>query len=556
VRLASRLRTDPRHGVIDSAGCVVVATGGVARAIDAHAIATAAMPSRLLMELAGARAAAALLERLGGAAAGPGRVVVLCGGGNNGGDGYVVARHLHEAGWHATVIAAAPPATADAAANAALFEALGSPDASLVRAEALDSAGLEALAQGPWNLVVDALLGTGLRRAPSGELARCLEAFGATRGGRQHNRPLHVALDVPSGLDADLGAAFAPAFRADLTLTFGVLKAGLLLRDGPELAGEVQGVPIGWPMASVAAFTTPESGTLQGWGSDAHAAPGASSVTRRPLRRPLPAWLVGELPARLPDGHKGRYGHVAVVGGLDGTEGAALLACRGALRAGAGLCTRVGGLGALDFPEVMTWRPTAESPLPPRATVLVVGPGLGRSAEAASLLAACAADPRPRVLDADALTPEALVALAPRGVQAVLTPHPREAARLLETTVEAVVADRVSAAEAIARRYGVVALVKGRNPVVAGRDGGPTFILDVTAPALSAGGTGDVLAGVIGALMAQGVSPLEAAVLGAELHGRAGVVAGLEAGDRGVLASEIADRIPGVIASLLAGWAV
>jgi hydroxyethylthiazole kinase-like uncharacterized protein yjeF len=204
----------------------------------------------------------------------------------------------------------------------------------------------------------------------------------------------------------------------------------------------------------------------------------------------------------------------------------------------------------------MSWRPTPEAPLPPRATVLVIGPGLGDSPEAAALKAACAADRRPRVLDADPLTAAALPALAPAGVPTIVTPHPLEAARLLETDVAAVLADRVAAAEAIASRYGVVALLKGRNPVVASPDGGPTFILDVTAPALSAGGTGDVLAGLLGALLAQGVPPFEAAVLGAELHGRAGVVAGLEAADRGVFASEIADRVPGVMASLLAGWAV
>ncbi len=548
-----RLRTDPRQGVIDGDGCVVIATGAVSRAIDAHAIGSAGVPSRVLMELAGARAAALLLERLGGPTVGPGRALVLCGGGNNGGDGYVVARHLHEAGWSVTVLAATVPGTPDAAANAVRFEALAeaSSEARVLVAEALDDAALTAVTASAWNLVVDALLGTGLSRPPAGQFARLLKGLGARSPAveARHAPPLRVALDVPSGLDADLGSAWSPAFQADLTLSFGVLKAGLLLRDGPEKAGEVQTVPIGWPMASVAAFTTASDA-----GPSALTSPSDRALPA--LRRPLPPWLVTRLPARFPDGHKGRYGHVGLVGGLGGTAGAAWLACRGALRAGAGLCTWVGGETAFDLPEVMTWRPTPDAPLPPRATVLIIGPGLGHSPESAALTDACARDTRPRVVDADALTPAMLSALASPGVAAIVTPHPLEAARLLEVDVASVLSDRVAAAQAIARRYGVVTLLKGRNPVVAAPDGGRTFILDVTAPALSAGGTGDVLAGVVGALLAQGVAPLDAAVLGAELHGRAGQVAGLEAADRGVLASEIADRIPGVIAALLSGWAV
>jgi NAD(P)H-hydrate epimerase len=159
------------------------------------------------------------------------------------------------------------------------------------------------------------------------------------------------------------------------------------------------------------------------------------------------------------------------------------------------------------------------------------------------------------VLDADALTPASVAALAPVGVPAVLTPHPLEAARLLETDLSVVLADRVAAATAIAARYRAVTVLKGRNPVIASPDASePALILDLTAPALSAGGTGDVLAGVIGALIAQGCSLRDAAALGAELHGRAGLAAGLETADRGVLASEVADAVPRVLAALLSGW--
>ncbi len=519
------LLMDPERGCLEADGLVLVGTPDEVRAIDRHAIEVIGIPGQLLMELAGQAAATRMMARVGNVA---GRAVVLAGPGNNGGDGYVVARHLRDHGWKVTLIATAPPREgSDAARAAAVFEAAGGAAEPL--GQKLMARHRHALSHA--GLIVDALFGTGLARALPPTVTDLLDAANAAP------HALRVALDVPSGLDAGSGAASPSAFEAHLTITFGLLKTGLLTGAGPALSGEVVAVPIGWPALSVAAI-------------------GAR------CRRPTPGWVARRLPRRDPAGHKGTSGHVAVIGGAEGTEGAALLAARGALRTGAGLVTWVARAPSLERPpEVMTFNPfppvgdrTAggQPPtLPARADVLVVGPGLGRGADADALLACVAADRRPRVLDADALQPD--TRRLSEGRAAVLTPHPREAGRLLETSTEAIEADRVAAAEALASRFDAVVVLKGRNPVVAA-PGRPPCILDITAPALSAGGTGDVLAGIIGALLAQGLPPFEAAVVGAELHGTAGREAGLGQADRGALASEIADRIPGVIAALLAGW--
>lgn len=511
------LRMDPERGCVEADGLALIGTPDEVRAMDRHAIDIVGVPGQVLMELAGAQAAARMMARAGQL---QGRAVVLAGPGNNGGDGYVVARHLRDHGWKVVLIATAPPRDGtDAALAAALFAASGGvveplgPKLMARHRHALNHA----------NLIVDALFGTGLSRPlppPVSDLvAAANEAPHAQR----------VALDVPSGLDAGSGVAFAPTFAAHLTITFGLLKTGLLVGAGPDVAGELVAVPIGWPLASVSAI-------------------GAA------CRRPTPAWVAARIPRRDPSGHKGTSGHVGIIGGSAGTEGAALLAARGALRTGAGLVTWATRAPSLDRPpEVMTFQPFSgpTSALPPRPDVLVVGPGLGLTPDAAALLDRVAADPRPRVLDADALQPDAGRLSA--GRVAVLTPHPREAGRLLGCETGAIQADRVGAARRLADTFSAAVVLKGRNPVVAA-PGHPPFILDITAPALSAGGTGDVLAGVIAALLAQGLSAFEAAVVGAELHGAAGREAGLGRADRGALASEIADAFPQVIAGLLAGW--
>jgi len=510
---------DGRYGCVTDDGLILVARQDEARAVDAHAIGTCRVPGQVLMENAGLRAAMLFMARLGDV---PGRAVVLCGPGNNGGDGYVIARHLRDHGWRVEAIATAPPRDgSDAARAAELWQTTGGvsepigPRLTARHRHLLNHA----------TLIVDALFGTGLSRAPDATTQDLIDAANAAP------HALRCAVDIPSGLDGALGLAYGSPLRAALTATFGLLKQGLLTSAGPDLAGDVVALPIGWPLMSVTAIGPT-------------------------LRRPLPAWVASYLPRRDPSGHKGTSGHVAVIGGSAGKEGAAILAARGALRAGCGLVTWVRREPPVDRPpEVMAEDPfnsdDLRATIASRATVLLIGPGLGQGPDTAQLIAAAIADPRPTVFDADALDATALVPLATATGQIVLTPHPLEAARLLGMTTAEIQADRVLAAETISARYSAVCVLKGRNTVVSAPNE-PTFILDITAPALSTGGTGDVLAGVIASLMAQGLTAHTAAVVGAEVHGRAGREAPT---DRGIFASEIADRVPTVISELIAGWA-
>lgn len=533
-------------GFRDARGRAVVGRAAEVRAMDQATIAAAGegagLPGEVLMELAGAGVARLILERAAGQAQ---RVVVLCGGGNNGGDGYVIARHLAHAaaptegqGGASGVVCVAPGDTAklrgDAALNHRRWLASGGRVLSARGAEGAPERQREvrALLERA-DVVVDALFGTGLARpmaGTAGALIHWANDAPATR----------VAVDLPSGVAADTGEALGGlAFRADLTGTFGVLKPGLLLQPGAAYAGEVYVVSIGLPRAFVDA-----------------ARPGARWLDEQAAARLVPP--------RPRDAHKGTFGHVGVVGGYDGREGAGQLAARGALRAGAGLATWARPKGpalARRAPEVMAFAATEAAPLPPRPTVLVVGPGLGVDAAGQAAVRAALGDGRPLVLDADALTllsreagpPKEAAAVADRAV--VLTPHPAEAARLLGVTTAEVQGDRVAAARAIAARWGAVCVLKGAGTVVASPDADePVTLVTEGDPTLSTGGTGDVLAGVVGALLAQGLAPRAAAELGAWVHGRAGVVAGVDRGQRGVLASEVADQVPQVMADLALGW--
>ncbi len=537
------------HAPLDASpgalGLELVGTPDEVRRMDEAAIATWGIDGRVLMELAGAAATRSIRERLGGLA---GKAVVLCGAGNNGGDGYVVARHLLGAGFFVRVIATGTPELgSDAEVNHRIWQALvlaagdGSPRAEHRVAERGATARMRHWL-GHANVVVDALFGTGLTRAVDGVAAELIEAANEARHG------LKVALDLPSGLHGGTGQVLGQAFRADLTVTFGLLKRGLLLRDGPALSGEVEVVDIGWPRPAIDAVPTK-------------------------LRRATEAAMARLVPKRQAEGHKGTFGHVGVIGGSAGLEGAAVLAARGAMRSGAGLVTWAAvrddddagpttgpGDQALERspdqpiappPELMRLS-IAANELPARATVLVVGPGLGKSEAAKLAVATSWEDRRPAVFDADALNLLAeagLVPLAGQGVR-VLTPHPLEAARLLETTAETIQADRVGAAERLAARFaGVIIVLKGARTLVA-QAGEATVLIDLSEPTLAVGGTGDVLAGLIGGLMAQGVGAREAALCGVWVHGHAGREAGLDRGQRGAFASEIADVIPTVMSHL------
>jgi NAD(P)H-hydrate epimerase len=476
----------------------LVYTPATVRAVDAHAIRALGLSGYELMGRAAAATLAAVRARWPAA----GDLLVLCGAGNNAGDGYVIARLARGAGLGTRVLALADPARLAG-------------DAARARDDFVAAGGRI----GPWpgalppaGLVVDALFGTGLARPVAGEVRAAIEAVNAA------GRPV-VAVDVPSGLDAGSGAVLGAAIRADLTVTFVGLKAGLFLGAGPDHAGQVLLDDLGIPAAA--------------W---ADAVP--------VLRRYGPGDLRAALPPRRPTAHKGHFGHVLVVGGNTGMGGAVRLAGEAALRSGAGLVTVAtrpanAPLVSLGRPELMAVG--VESPVDleavlARASVVAVGPGLGQDDWARALFARVRAAGRPLVVDADALN---LLAAAPaRAADWILTPHPGEAARLLGTDTATVQADRLAAVGALASRYGGTAVLKGRGTLVAG-GGGMPWLIDGGNPGMASGGMGDVLTGITAALLAQFPrEPVVAAATAACVHAAAGDAAAA-AGPRGLIAGDV-----------------
>ncbi len=479
------------------------------RAIEAAAFAQVPPPD--LMERAGA-AAAACAQALAG---GPRRVMVVAGPGNNGGDALVAARHLRAA-WRDVTVAfcgRAEALPADAAAALAAWR----------------HAGGEVLPELPdrldHDLVIDGLFGIGLARDLGGTPARWVARINAAR------RPV-LALDIPSGLHADTGRILGDSIRADHTLSFIALKPGLLTRAGPDVCGTIQ---------------------VDTLGLDTRAA-------GRDIGHVIEDEDIAEaIPRRARDSHKGTYGTLVVVGGAPGMAGAALLAARAALLAGTG---RV-HVAQLDpegvrvdpmQPELMLHRGPGTAALD-AATAVCAGPGLGAGAEAALALAMCIARPVPLLLDADALNLLARDAGAEAGVRArvaptVLTPHPAEAARLLGCDTAAVQDDRLAAALALARRYRATVLLKGAGSICAAADG--SWHINVSGnPGMAVAGMGDVLSGIVGALLAQSCAPALALRAGVRLHGLAGDavasarqgVVGISASEVGLAARDVANRV-------------
>lgn len=495
------------------------------RALDRHTIEALGVAGELLMECAGHLVAAFAEVELGPG----GRVVVLCGPGNNGGDGLVAARHLHQRGVATQVVLAADPARlrGDAARNLARAERAG-----------VAFAGPRWKA-GPGDALVDALFGTGLARAPEGAAAAAIRRANAARPGCRV-----LAVDLPSGLDADTGQPLGPCVEADVTLTLGLPKLGLALEPGRSHAGRVWVGRIG--IAEQAPGVAAEAGML----------------TRRGAAELLPA--------RPAAGHKGSFGHVLVVAGSLGKTGAAALAAEGAARGGAGLVTiacpaAVQGVVAASLPEAMTapvpdggsgelvaGAEDALAELARTRTAAVVGPGLGRSeATRAVVRQAVASLELPLVLDADGVVafagaPEAL---RRRRRPTVLTPHPGEAALLLGCRAEELNRDRVGAARRLAEVTGAVAVLKGAATVIA-EPGGRVRVNPTGGPALATGGTGDVLAGAAGALLAQGLEAFDAASLAVYVHGLAADRLARAAGPAGLLAGEVARELPEAAESL------
>lgn len=455
------------------------------RAVELRA--AAQLPPGALMQRAGrcaADAALALLPALATRSA----MLVLAGPGNNGGDAFEAAAHLAHAGAQVTIVHLAGSGTTSAERDAALQRAHDSP------AQFVDLP-IEQITATDWHLVIDGLFGIGLQRPIAGAARALVDAVNAL------TCPV-LALDVPSGLDADTGCVVGPdgaAIRATHTIAFIGDKPGLHTCDGRDHAGIVQ-------VASLA---------LDG-----------TALQPSTMHLNDPAFFARHAQRRKQNTHKGSFGNVAVLGGAVGMAGAPVLAGRMALHAGAGRVFLCFAGPPLDVdsgqPELMC---RAAQDFDFTTAVTVAGPGLGGSASAPLLARALAAG-QPLVLDADALNLLAGDAslrqlVTQRSVATLATPHPLEAARLLETPVAAVQADRLGAARTLAERLQAIVILKGSGTVIAAPDG--RLAINTTgSPALATAGTGDVLAGLAGALLAQGWPGWEAALAAVWLHGKAG----------------------------------
>ena len=523
----------------------LVLTAAEMREADASVARALGVPTLRLMETAGRGVAEVVRRELGAA---PGRVTIVCGGGSNGGDGFVAARQLALSGLSVRVLLTAPreKIRGDAAAALAALEQVGSvavEEGSAWTDEATWRARLgDGESRGDENggavvdAVVDAIFGTGFRGPVRDVPAAALAAMNAARGRK-------IAVDIPSGLDADSGRAAGVVFRADVTATMGAHKLGLVL-DASAPVGRIEIVDLGAPV-------------------DARM---ASSARCRLLDGP---GIAARIPRRSSDAHKGSSGHLLVVAGSAGKTGAAFLVGTAALRSGAGLVTiasTAAGQSALDAKaiELMTARYTdgedavpapalaALQALAGRAQAVALGPGIPTGAGMRAVVHELGARLEvPMVIDADALNAlgtEAPKILSRAPAPRVLTPHPGEMGRLLGISIAEVQSDRIAHARALAAATGAIVVLKGARTIVAAPDG-QVFINPIACSALATAGSGDVLTGVTGALLARRVDALTAAQVAVYVHGAAGEALAPELGD-GVVAGDLPRAIAGVMVRL------
>jgi hydroxyethylthiazole kinase-like uncharacterized protein yjeF len=482
------------------------------REMDRIAIEDVGIPGYTLMTRAGQAAFEDARARFPDAR----RWLVVCGAGNNAGDGYVIARLARVAGFAVTVAAVSPPeALAGDAARAwadyrdLVGDLAGDPDGTPSGGSVVD---FTAARIDDSELIVDALLGTGLGRPLDGDYRRVVEAIARA------DRPV-LSVDVPSGLNSETGEVMGAAVKATLTATFVGLKQGFFLGAGPDQVGELCFHDLGIPSDALRAIKP----AMRIFGPDA---------------------LRDLMPHREATAHKGRFGHVLVVGGNRGMGGAARLAGEAALRSGAGLvsiATRPETVAAVMAyrPELMCRAIETSADLEPllaRATVIALGPGLGQDAWAQDLFARLLDCPQPKVLDADALN---LLARTPvRRDDWILTPHPGEAGRLLGRDTADVQSNRLAASGELTRRYGGISILKGRGTLI-GAAGAAPYLITAGNPGMATAGMGDVLTGLTAGLLAQFPDqPHASAAAAAYAHAAAGDQAA-ESGQRGLIATDL-----------------
>ena len=510
-----------------------ILTPALSAAVDAAAI-RAGLPGAAMMETAGRAVADAIAGRWP-----EGRVVVFAGGGNNGGDGLVAARWLHAAGRSVELALFFDPSrsTGDAALQWRLIEPLG-----LTVTRVADPRAARAAVDGARGAAcaVDALLGTGLEGDVREPIRSAIEALGASA------LPV-LAVDGPSGLDGETGRVRGAAARAEITVTFGFPKPGLFLADGPERAGRLIVVPLGVPSAALGA------------------------AGEAPLEWIGLADAAAALPPRRHDVHKGAAGRLLVVAGSATYRGAALLTATAALRSGAGICVVATPepvvpslVAALPEAIALALPMTKSGALSAKAGELIasaaleadavaIGPGLSTGAGVRALVEAALASPRPVVLDADGLNvlagdPSPLARDAP----VAITPHAGELGRWLGRDAAAVDAERIACAMEAARRWGAQVVLKG-SPTVVAEPGGRTALNLSGNPGLAVGGSGDVLTGVLGALLAQGTDPALACRAAPCIHGLSADWASRDLGERGMTPGDLLRYLPLAIREIEAG---
>ena len=435
---------------------------------------------------------------------------VFCGAGNNGGDGYVLARLAAQRGISVSVTALTPPENLQG-------------DAATAYADFIADGGQVD----PWggapddhvDLIVDAVLGSGLVRDVEGQYADAVNAI------NNQSSPV-MALDIPSGLDGDSGAIRGVAIRADLTVTFVGLKTGLFLNDGPDCVGELRFSDLQIPQECY-------------------------EKSEERLRRIEYAEFTAVMPPRDQSAHKGDFGHLLLIGGGPGMPGAIRLAGEAALRCGAGrvsVVTHPSHHAAITSgrPELMCHaidKPAEMRALLDKVDTLALGPGLGTGKWGRGLYDEATKSDLPMVVDADALN---MLAESPeRRDSWVLTPHPGEAARLLDTEAALIQSDRMGAIEKLTDKYGGTILLKGAGTLVSASEGS-AWISTSGNPGMAAPGMGDVLTGVVAALLAQGLSLETAATFGAEIHALAGDNAAAS-GQRGLIASDVLQELRSLV---------
>ncbi|CAA6810536.1 MAG: NAD(P)HX epimerase / NAD(P)HX dehydratase [uncultured Thiotrichaceae bacterium] len=476
------------------------------RELDRIAIEVFKLPGYLLMT----RAAQAAFDLAGKHWPEAQSVCVICGAGNNAGDGYVFARLALATGWQVNVQTVVDSGKLGGDAQQAYLDYIAAdgkvaafePDQSLPDCD----------------LIVDALLGTGLQREVTGLFQQAIEQINT------HSADV-LAMDIPSGLHADTGQACGIAVAADLTVTFIAMKQGLLTGQARQYTGEIQ----------LAGLDIPDE-AFTGVPTDQHIISQAA--------------IKAALKPRLRHAHKGQHGHSLLIGGTAGMSGAIQLAGAAALRCGSGLvsiATHPAHAAWLNLnrPELMVHAIASADPvqqlrsLPDKKTALGIGPGLGKDAWAQQLLLLALDTGLPLVIDADALN--LLAGMNRRQDNWILTPHPAEAARLLVCSTANIEADRVKAARTLQQRFGGVCVLKGAGTLIASKQG--VAFCTSGNPGMASGGMGDVLTGIITALLAQGLDNMTAAHIGVQIHAEAADQAAMQGGERGLLASDVIGQL-------------